>query len=70
MGCLERRQKAEDGRQKTGDRRRNPDLAGMGILVVGSFSISRILYLLDVYYTSQTVGCQVKFLTKRGAESG
>jgi len=38
---------------------RNPDLGGMGVLVVGSFSISRILYLLDVYYISQTVGCQV-----------
>ena len=39
----------------------NPDLVGMGVLVVASFSISRILYLLDVYYTSKTVGCQVKF---------
>ena len=38
---------------------RNPGLAGMGVLVVASFSISRILYLLDVYYTSKTVGCQV-----------
>jgi len=40
---------------------RNPGLAGMGVLVVASFSISRILYLLDVYYTRWTVGCQVKF---------
>jgi hypothetical protein len=40
---------------------RNPGLAGMGILVVASFSISRILYLLDVYYTSKAVGCQVNF---------
>ena len=31
----------------------------MGVLVVGSFSISRILYLLDVYYTRWEVGCQV-----------
>jgi hypothetical protein len=38
---------------------RNPDLGGMGVLVVASFSIPRILYLLDVYYISQTVGCQV-----------
>ncbi len=38
---------------------RNPDLVGMGVLVVASFSISRILYLLDVYYISKTVGCQV-----------
>jgi len=38
---------------------RNPDLVGMGVLVVALFSISRILYLLDVYYTSTTVGCQV-----------
>ena len=41
---------------------RNPDLVGMGVLVVASFSVSRILYLLDVYYTRWTVGCQVKFL--------
>ena len=40
---------------------RNPDLVGMGVLVVASFSISRILYLLDVYYTWLAVGCQVKF---------
>ena len=33
----------------------------MGVLVVGSFSISRILYLLDVYYTGWAVGCQVNF---------
>ena len=39
----------------------------MGVLVVGSFSISRILYLLDVYYIRWEVGCQVKFLTKREA---
>jgi hypothetical protein len=38
---------------------RNPDLVGMGVLVVGPFSISRILYLLDAYYTSYEVGCQV-----------
>jgi hypothetical protein len=31
----------------------------MGILVVGSFSISRILYLLDAYYTRLEAGCQV-----------
>ena len=37
----------------------NPDAVGMGVLVVASFCISRILYLLDVYYTSTTVGCQV-----------
>jgi len=30
---------------------RNPDLVRMGVLVVASFSISRILYVLDVYYT-------------------
>jgi hypothetical protein len=41
---------------------RNPDLIGMGVLVVASFSIARILYLLDVYYTSTTVGCQVNSL--------
>ena len=40
---------------------RNPELIGMGVLVVASFSISRILYLLDVYYTRWTGGCQVKF---------
>jgi len=40
---------------------RNPDLVGMGVLVVGSFSISRILYLLDVYYTGWSVRCQVNF---------
>jgi len=40
---------------------RNPDLVGMGVLVVASFSISRILYLLDVYYTSKRVECQVNF---------
>jgi len=39
----------------------NPDVVGMGVLVVALFSISRILYLLDVYYTSKTVGCQVNF---------
>ena len=44
---------------------RNPGLAGMGVLVVASFSISRILYLLDVYYTSCGVGCQVNFLARR-----
>jgi hypothetical protein len=33
----------------------------MGVLVVASFSISRILYLLDVYYTGCEVGCQVNF---------
>ena len=38
---------------------RNPDLVGMGVLVVGSFSISRILYLLDAYCTRRDVGCQV-----------
>jgi len=38
---------------------RNPDLVGMGVLAVASFSIPRILYLLDVYYTSKTVVCQV-----------
>ncbi|MFH0960458.1 MAG: hypothetical protein V1897_17340 [Pseudomonadota bacterium] len=45
----------------------NPDLVGMGVLVVASFSISRILYLLDVYYMRLEVGCQVKFLAKREA---
>jgi len=39
----------------------NPDVVGMGVLVVALFSISRILYLLDVYYTRLEVGCQVKF---------
>src|SRR4030042_3482032 len=39
----------------------NPDAVGMGVLVVGSLSISRILYLLDVYYTRWEVGCQVNF---------
>ena len=39
----------------------------MGGLVVASFSISRVLYLLDVYYTRWEVGCQVKFPTKREA---
>jgi hypothetical protein len=43
---------------------RNPDLVGMGVLIVASFSISRVRYLLDVYYTSYTVGCQVKFWTR------
>jgi len=33
----------------------------MGVLVVASFSISRILYLLDVYYIRWEVGCQVNF---------
>jgi hypothetical protein len=42
----------------------------MGVLVVASFSISRILYLLDVYCTRREVGCQVKFLVKREAGSG
>ena len=37
----------------------NPDLVGVGVLVVAAFSISRILYLLDVFYISKTVGCQV-----------
>ena len=40
---------------------RNPDFVGMGALVVASFSISRILYLLDVYYTGYDVRCQVNF---------
>jgi len=40
---------------------RNPDLVGMGVLVVASFSISRILYLLDVYYIRLEVACQVNF---------
>jgi len=44
---------------------RNPGLVGMGVLVVGSFSISRILYLLDVYCTSCGVGCQVNFLATK-----
>jgi hypothetical protein len=39
---------------------RNPDLVGMGVLVVASFSISRILYLLDIYYTPSEVGRQGK----------
>ena len=52
-------QKMGDGRQETEGRRGNPDLVGMGVLAVASFSISRILYLLDVYYISKTVGCQV-----------
>ena len=43
---------------------RNPDLVGLGVLIVTLFSISRILFLLDVYYTSTTVGCQVKFRTR------
>ena len=44
---------------------RNPGLAGMGVLVVGWFSISGIRYLLDVYYTSYEVGCQVKSLATK-----
>jgi len=56
-----RRQETESRRQETEDRRGNPDLVGMGVLVVASFSISRILYLLDVYYTSYEVRCQVNF---------
>jgi hypothetical protein len=40
---------------------RNPGLVGMGVLVVALFSISRIRYLLDVYYTGWEVGCQVNF---------
>ena len=48
---------------------RNPDLVGMGVLVVASFSISRILYLLDIYYRAKTVGCQVKFLAQKGTEN-
>jgi hypothetical protein len=40
---------------------RNPDLVGMGVLVVASFSISRILYLLDIYYTPPERGRQVNF---------
>jgi hypothetical protein len=32
----------------------------MGVLVVASFSISRILYLLDIYYTPPEVGGQGK----------
>ncbi len=44
---------------------RNPGLAGMGVLVVASFSISRILHLLDGYYIRLEVGCQVKFLTTK-----
>jgi len=55
----DRRQETEDRRQETEGRRGNPDLVGMGVLAVASFSISRILYLLDVYYISKTVGCQV-----------
>jgi len=39
---------------------RNPDLVGMGVLVVASFSISRILYLLDIYYTPPGLGRQGK----------
>ena len=39
---------------------RNPDLVGMGVLVVASFSISRILYLLDIYYTPSQLGRQGK----------
>jgi hypothetical protein len=31
----------------------------MGVLVAASFSISRILYLLDIYYTPSELGCQV-----------
>ena len=38
----------------------NPGLVGMGVLVVASFSISRILYLLDIYYTPSEVGRQGK----------
>jgi hypothetical protein len=30
----------------------------MGVLVRASFSISRILYLLDTYYTTLELGCQ------------
>jgi hypothetical protein len=56
-----------DRRQETESRRGIPDVVGMGVLVVASFSISRILYLLDVYYIRWEVGCQVKFLMKRGA---
>jgi hypothetical protein len=60
MGGSGRRQETESRRQETEARRGNPDLVGMGVLVVGSFSISRILYLLDMYYTSCGVGCQGK----------
>jgi hypothetical protein len=48
-----------------GAKLRNPGLAGMGVLVVASFSISRILYLLDVYYIRLEVGCQVKSLATK-----
>jgi len=44
---------------------RNPGLVGMSVLVVASFSISRILYLLDVYYIRWEVGCQVNFFATK-----
>ena len=44
---------------------RKPDVVGMGGLIVALFSISRIRYLLDVYYTSPPVGCQVNCLPRR-----
>ena len=48
---------------------RNTDGVGVGVFIGALFSISRVLYLLDVYYTSQTVVCQVKFLPQRGTEN-
>jgi len=49
---------------------RNPDLVGMGVLAVASFSISRIRYLLDVYYIRLEVGCQVNCLPRRRQGTG
>jgi len=40
---------------------RDPDVVGMGVFVVALFSMLRILYLLDIYYTRRDVGCQVNF---------
>src|SRR4030042_5211803 len=56
----QRRQKTGDRRRETESRRGNTGLAGMGVLALALFSISRILYLLDVYYTTKRVVCQVK----------
>ena len=49
---------------------RNPDLVGMGVLVVASFSISRIRYSLDVYYMRLEVACQVNFCHRDHRELG
>jgi hypothetical protein len=62
MGLRPKRGHLENAKIKVQSAKlRDPDLVGMGVLVVASFSISRIFYLLDVYYTPYNVGCQVKF---------